>query len=223
MRKLLILLALPFFTSCELDYEGAERVEFKGKIVDEQGNPLDGVYVIAAAEKDNWHDYDEISYDFTDENGNFSMFFPSPTNEDEMQLFVNYGTGDIYEIPNRSRVKYYNIQDQNLVDYRLDFGTIEVFGFNETAVTLSIHAGENYQYQLLGWNLNGKIVDNYVNLSPLTYSEDVFFYSPNQVWVQPGQTIEMTYYYRNYAGGGIQQNTVQIEVQNQNLSYEIVL
>ena len=221
MKKLIALIFLSIFYSCGLDYEGGERIEFKGKILDENGNPLTNVYVKAVAEKDNWHDLDVISYDFTDANGNFSLHFPSPTNEDEMQLLVNYGDIDNHEITNLSRIKYYNIQDDNLTNFRLNFGGIELFDFDESTVILNIQFAGSDQYKLLGWNLSGKVVDNYINLSPLTNSEEVYFYSPNQVEIQPNQTIELTYYYQLYSGGGILQSAVPIEIQNQDLTYEI--
>lgn len=223
MKKLLVAIILLFVVSCDLEYDGAERIEFRGKVVDENENPLSNVYVIAAAEKDNWHDYDEISYDYTDENGNFSMFFPSPTNEDDLQLLVNYANSIDFDILNRSRIRYYNILDGNLNQYRLDFGDIELFDFDETAVTLEILLHSSGQYEFLGWNLDGQVVDNEINLSPLVYKEDNYFYSPNQVLVNPNQTIEMTYYYRTNSGTEIMHTTVHIEVENQNLTYEIVL
>src|SRR5690606_34724565 len=115
-KNLFLLFLSVIFCSCGLDYEGSERDAFVGKIIDENGNPKPGVYVQTIANIDgsppfSGGDYDVISYDYTDENGNFEMLFPSPKNEDEMQLLVNYSDRYNAYDPAYSTTDFYNIQD----------------------------------------------------------------------------------------------------------------
>ncbi len=212
-----------FLFSCDLNYNGEERILFEGRVVDENGNPMHGVYVSAQANLDSnflFHPSDEdiISYDYTDENGNFKMIFPSPVNETEMQLFINYEE----QSPDYSKVNFYNIQDENYQNYKIDFEIIELYPVEES-VLLTIEVENNFSYQVIGWNLDGKVAENLYNYSPLEVDSNVHFHNSSQKMVGKNQILTLSYYYTQNNSPEIRENVVQIEINDQPVTYEITL
>lgn len=227
MKNLFLLFLSVIFCSCGLDYDGSERDAFVGKIIDENGNPKSGVYVQAVANKDgsppfSGGDYNVISYDYTDENGNFEMLFPSPKNEDEMQLLVNYSDRYNADDPAYSTTNFYNIQDENFTNYRIDLQEIQLYPV-ENSVLLTLVLNENMNGHFVGCNLRGKVVENHINLSPFYEDEGHHFYFDTQHLVAPNQTVTATYYFRNWESEEIHENSVEIEIHNEPVTYEITL
>jgi hypothetical protein len=221
MKRILFL--LPVFiaiSSCHLTYNGEERILFQGKITDENGNPMPNVYVSAHANKDftliSPSDDDEVSYDFTDESGNFKMLFPSPQNEEQMQVFMNF-EGDN---PQYSKTNFYNIQDGNYEDFKIDFGTISLYPTDDS-VLLTISVEDDFENQITGWNLEGKVAENNFNFSPMNSESEIYFDYSSQNQVAKNQTIILHYYYTHQNSTEILENTAEIEIHDQPVNYEI--
>lgn len=197
---------------------------FNGKIVDENGNPLPGILVKAAAEIDKdcmyCYEFETISYVRSDENGDFKLFFSNPTNETEMHLLVNhleYGYSDNNSL---SKIDYYNIQNANFQDYKVDFGNVEVYPI-ENFVMLSLSVSDGSEFLVIGWNIEGKVADKRINYSPFYENENTNYYYETQFLVGRNQTVTLTYYYRNLNSEEIFENSVEIQINNEPVSYEI--
>jgi len=222
MKRILFLLTLSLFLiSCGLNYDGEERVLFEGKITDENGNPMPGVYVSAEAKLIYNGTFaptyeDVVSFDHTDESGNFKMLFPSPTNEDEIEVYVNFGE----ENPMYSKTVFYNIQDENYENQRIDFGTISLYPTDES-VLLTISVENDFEHQIIGWNLEGKVAENFYNYSPTDVASEIYFNYSSHNQVRKNQTIILHYYYTYQNSTEILENTSEIEIQNQPVNYEI--
>ncbi len=222
MKQILCsLFSLLFICSCRLSYDGEERILFEGKITDENGHPLPNVDVSAHAKKNGSMFFypsedDEISYDYTDESGNFKMLFPSPTNEDEIRVFVNYkDEASVY-----SKSVFYNIQDDNYQNYKIDFGTIALYPVEES-VMLNIEVQNNQNNQIFGWNVEGKVAENFYNYSPMNLDSDIYFNYSSHISVAKNQTLILHYYFKQYNSTEILESSVEIEIQNQPVNYEI--
>lgn len=213
MKQILYFLSTVFFIcSCSLTYDGEERILFEGKIIDENGQPMPGIYVLTEAKKGG--DRDEVSYDYTDNLGNFKMLFSSPTNENEIRVLVNYeDENSVY-----SKSVFYNIQDEDYDDFKIDFGTISLYP-TEESVLLTISVEENSEYHIRGWNLEGKVAENYFNFSP--FDPDVYFDYSSQSLVSKNQIITLYYYYTYQHATEVMEDSVEIEIENQPVSYEI--
>ena len=79
MKKLFLVLIVLCLTSCEIQYDGATRLEFVTKIIKSDGNPLTNSNVSVKVFSSNYQS-DIISFGKTDNNGNITLLFPSPSN-----------------------------------------------------------------------------------------------------------------------------------------------
>ena len=221
MKKILFLFPIFFFlNACSIYYDGEERILIEGKILDENGNPMPNVNVSTHAEKD-WtilspSEDDLISYDVTDESGNFQMMFPSPRNEDEIRIYINYGDSH----PTYSKTVFYNIQNENFVNQELDLGNISLYKVEES-VELSISYQMDTEFQVLGWNLDGKVAENYYNLYPHYIDSETHFHLSFENLVGKNQNITIQYFYTNSLSNEVFSETDIIEIHDQPVHYEI--
>jgi|GEM_PF-2492310 len=227
MKKVFLFVFLGVFYSCGLNYDGSERDSFTGKIIDENGYPKAGVYVQSIASIDgsppfSGGDYDVISYDYTDENGNFKMAFPSPKNENEMRLLVNYSDKYNPDDPAYSTIDFYNIQNESFINYRIDFQEIQLYPV-ENSVLLTLVLNDNMNGHFVGCNLQGKVAENHFNFSPFYEDENNHFYPNTENLMAPNQTVTVTYYFKNWESEEIHENSIQIEIYNEPVTYEITL
>ena len=221
MFRIIILFFISLFLhTCSLIYDGESRLLVEGKILDENGNPMANVYVSAHAKKDGImfftpSENDLISYDLTDDSGNFKMMFPSPINEDEIAVFINYDELN----PTYSKTVFYNIQNPNFEDQELNLvnSLYEV----DQSVELTIGLEEDLGIQILGWNLEGKVAENHYNLSPIDLESDVYFDHSSSNLVGKNQNIILQYYYKDLTTSEIFAESVSIEIQDQPVHYEI--
>src|SRR5690606_12386584 len=157
MLRIIIVFSISIFlNACSLIYDGESRLLIKGKILDENGNPMPNVNVSAHAKKDGImfftpSENDLISYDLTDDSGNFEMMFPSPINEDEIAVFINYDGLN----PTYSKTVFYNIQNSNFGNQELNLANNSLYEV-EQSVELTIGFEQVPEMQILGWNLEGK-------------------------------------------------------------------
>jgi len=127
MNKLLLLIIIPFIAlSCtdELDFDGQTKKVFKGRLIDEQGNPIEGITVSASL---HGGETEVVGTDVSDANGEYLMVFPDAQDERYASLIVNGMQYSGSLSPDYSYYTIYNININTLPDHTLDFGTSMLF------------------------------------------------------------------------------------------------
>lgn len=140
----LLSLFLTLFFSCEINYDGDERLLVTGRILNENNLPIPNqdvefwIYKGSGAGGDD----DLISLTATDNNGQFLMLIPSPNNEDGFELKISdpdtiYQHKILHRILDKNFTNYeYNIGD--IVLYQHHVITNAYITFNKTTVNTSL-------------------------------------------------------------------------------------
>ena len=93
MKRITLLIYLLFLvTSCEIQYDGETKIAVTGKIIDENGKPLSGKDIQIIVQGDGGlfsANSDLISFGESDQNGNFTLIFPTPQGEYNFSISIN--------------------------------------------------------------------------------------------------------------------------------------
>ena len=91
MKKIIIFFALVFLSSCEIPYDGENRLVVEAQIFDSSGNPISDQYV----KIQNTTGYDIISFGKTNSQGKITLIFPSKE-DTKFAVQVGYDNDPIY-------------------------------------------------------------------------------------------------------------------------------
>lgn len=133
---------------------------------------------------------------------------------------LNYGDSENPENSELSQTLYYYIDENELTDHRMDIGRVEIVSVNNM-VSLSLTYHNPNQYWILGENIEGRLKNKKINVSPENFNNHFQNYS-NQYLVAPNQTLKVYYYYQT-ENSEVMSGYHEIIVQNQDIQYEISL
>lgn len=196
--------------SCStIDYNGENRLMVKGKVIDKNGNPIQGIDVeteVYGTEIDVRSDI--ISFVKTSSDGSFVMLFPEPEK----------GTRFSIELADDNGVFHYKtytgIKKENFFDLGYNLGEIQLFEPNDL-VDLNINFQNYSNVKVTDLKLVGGVAGTYYINPP-----NEWYYSYN-VRAVKNQTITVEYKVRNYSNNQITNHTENIAVGEENLTYTL--
>lgn len=202
MKKYCLFLIL-FLVSCQIEYTGDERLVIKGILVDENNQPLANCTVQTWVYKDGGtipfvlyipDEKNLISYTTTDENGNYEMVFPKPSNETSMAITI---------LPQKNNQEKYfcNIQKNNFSDYTLNLNSTKIYKNSSISnLIINLNKMENSSNEIQYIKLIGIFPEQYVYLNPLEVFDEYFRYDYTRSVVK-NQSLLVQYEIFNWKTG----------------------
>lgn len=214
-----------------LEYEGDKRIVYNGRLTDAQNNSLPGIRMSIIVQKGSSgfgiifpassSESETISYTTTDADGNYTMIFPAPENEDSISLLINRDEENNLIHPLYSGITILNIEKPVAdTNFTVDFGTYSLYApENSTSLNVSIN-GDIRNITPVGL-VNNHVVDfgNPVH----NYHQPVS--SGNGMWtyvftVAKNQELLVRYTIGNYEPGDVYEE-VTIPVNNDPVTFII--
>ena len=226
MKKTTIsLLILILFSSCVLQYDGETKLITKGRIVDENNQPIPNISVSivniiysnpgAIIIPPIAGDYNVISSNKTNSNGEFLMISPASINENENSILIDQS--------NTFQAKMYDkILRKDFIDYKLDLGTVKLFktlNIVDLNVTLNL---VNFQNRITRLKIIGNDASKVVSYNPFLNSENQFYTDYFVGQVAKNQTVLLEYDVLNLNSNlsVILQQSIQINQDNVNFTLD---
>ncbi|WP_395054503.1 hypothetical protein [Flavobacterium sp.] len=197
MKKTTIyLLTLILFSGCVLQYDGETKLITKGRIVDENNQPIPNITVSivniiysnpgAIIIPPIAGDYNVISSNKTNFNGEFLMVSPASTNENENSILIDQS--------NTFQAKMFDkILRKDFIDYTLDIGTVKLFktlNIVDLNITLNL---VNFQNRITRLKIIGNDASKVVSYNPFLNSENQFYTDYFVGQVAKNQTVLLEY------------------------------
>ena len=195
-------LLLLLFASCQIEYTGDERLVIKGNLVDENNNPLSNCTVEAWVYQDNgipaFQNIPEknlVTYTTTDENGNYTMLFPKPSNESGMVVSV-------VPMENNQEKYFWNIQKSNFENYTLNLNSTTIYKKSSISnLIIKLNQIDYSSNEIQYVKLIGAFPEQYAYVNPLEGIIDEYFGYEYQKSVIKNQTLIVQYEIFNYKTG----------------------
>lgn len=143
MKKIVLFFVVFSLQSCTLDFDTETRIALKGKIVNQNTMPIANINICVYAIKEGTQsglgcfdcDRSKLMIGQTNENGEFIIFSPLPSNVSYYNVLINtteetepWG-GISVENPNYKNIRIFNITNDRFSDYTLDIG-VKTLEFN---------------------------------------------------------------------------------------------
>lgn len=224
MKQITLLLCLLFLvTSCEIQYDGETKIVVTGKLIDENGNPLSNKNVKVDVEGEGGFIFfgsitnsDLISFGKSNQNGNFILIFPAPSENNLLRISIN----DIIN----STEEYQSIKiianKKNFENYKLDLNKLVLFE-KESLTTLKLTLNQtSANKEIKNIKIEGKQPISSIDLVDIPQNNNQYintFYN-----VIKNQTIVLKYTIIDYSNNGA--TTVQnisIPIANDAVNYTI--
>lgn len=208
MKKIIILICLVLtFSSCEIQYDGETRIVVEGQLIDKDGNSLSNKKIEINALGDGYIATDLISYTNTDQNGKFSLAFPSPKTDNLLMISINENE------KNELQYKQIIALKKNFKNYKLNLN--QVILYQETAITQLqlILKNTTTSKQLTDIKIEGLQANYYTDLNPIIATGN-YTPPPQTVFdVLKNQNITLSYTVIDYSG-----STAVITKYNENIT-----
>lgn len=217
MKQIALVFCILFLlTSCEIQYDGETKIVVTGKIIDQNGIPMqkkkiditiysDGIYTPS----------DLISYGKSDQNGNFILVFPVPKEDYKFSISIN----NLINQTNEFQSKEITAQKNNFENYKLDLNKITLYK-NESITNLKLILNKTSQNkQLKDIQIEGKQPNSYIDLNPIQNNSD---YLVNFYDVIKNQTIVLKYTIIDYSNSATPTTySISIPIINDAVTYTI--
>lgn len=217
MKKIFIVFILILF-SCEIEYDGGTKIVVKGKIVDNNNNPIVNKEVNLYISRDDayipflYYSPSETNYigkTITNSNGEYTIVIPKPTkNFTEIIVETNSNSNNL------NRKQFRNIQNSNFINFELILPNSILFNKSDLA-NLSIEPNNvNPENELKKIELIGVLPNEIEYLNSLENEE--YFFNFNRL-VKKNQTIVLRYTVFNYSTNSttIQDENIIIDGSNE--------
>ena len=198
MKKFIILFTL-ILSSCGIEYDGETKIVVKGKVVDDNNNPIINKEVNLYVSKNEIYfpfffyapsEENNIGKTTTNNNGEYTMVIPKPR-ENYSEIIVETNSA----VNNLNQKQYRNIQIGNFINYELNLPTSILYNKNDLATLNIIPNQINQNNELKNIELIG-LVPNEVEYFNLP--EDYYFYDELERLVKKNQTIILRYTVMNH-------------------------
>ena len=192
MKKILLLFFILLTCSCEIQYDGETRIIVQGQVVDRNNKPIPNKKVeISTLSESSFVSSDLISYTTTDENGRFTLIFPSPKSED-----ISIGTAINDYGNNEFQSKIIKGSKKNFTNYKLDLKQIVLYEIKDiTELEVILNKTSNSK-QVSNIQIEGVKPDYFIDLNAATVENQ---WSENRFNVVKNQNINLSYTITDYS------------------------
>lgn len=193
MKKIIIVFVL-ILSSCGIEYDGETKIVVKGKVVDENNNPIINkevnLYVSryeAAIPFVFYLPYEQnnIGKAVTNNNGEYTMVIPKPANN-YSEIIVETNSTD----NNLNQKQFRNIQVENFINYELNLPTSILYNKLDLATLNIIPNNVNPNNELKKIELIGFVPNE---IEYLNFPESYSFTSQLERLVKKNQTVILKY------------------------------
>ncbi len=216
MKQITLPICLLFLvTSCDIQYDGETKIVVTGKLIDENGNPISNKNIdITIYSDDPYTPSDLISFGKSNQNGNFTLFFPAPTIDYKFSISINNEINQTSEFQTKVIIAKRN----NFENYKLDLDNIILYK-NESITTLKLILNKTSTNKSVNdIKIEGKQPNSYIDLNPL--QDNTNYFQPNYN-VLKNQTIVVKYTIIDYSNNSSTVQSISIPIANDAVIYTI--
>lgn len=219
MKQIALFFCILFLvTSCEIQYDGETKIVLMGKLIDENGNSLSGKEIEVTVEGGGFllsPSDDLISYGTSDQNGNFTLLFPAPKEDNSISISIN----DIINQPNEFQSKTYIATKNNFENYKLDLNKITLYKQESITTLRLILNNTSTSKQLNDITIEGKMPNSWINLNPIPNTPH---YLETYYGIIKNQNVILKYTVVDYSNSATPTNyNVSIPINNDAVTYTI--
>lgn len=219
MKRTIMFVCLLFLvTSCEIQYDGETKIAVTGKLIDQNGSPLSGKDIKITVLSDGGlfsANSDLISFGESDQNGNFTLIFPTPQGEYNFSISINDRQKQTSEFQNQKIIANKN----NFENYKLDLKYITLYK-KESITTLKLLLNKtSTNKQLTSIQIEGKLFNDLIDLNPIGNKPNNLQTYYNLI---KNQTVILKYTVIDYSNNGaITVQSISIPIANDAVNYTI--
>jgi outer membrane lipopolysaccharide assembly protein LptE/RlpB len=194
-RILLLLFTIVPLSSCEIQYDGETRIVAEGQVVDRNNNPIpDQKIEITTNAEGTYGSTDLISFTTTNQDGRFSLVFPSPKGQDiSIETFINS------DQRNKFQSKIIKGLKKNFINYKLNLNQIVLYEINDFTELELVLNKTSPNKQISSIKIDGIQPDYLVDLNA-DKNENQF--PGKQFNVLKNQTINLSYTLSDFSDPG---------------------
>ena len=198
MKKIIVLVVLLIFSSCDIQYDGETKLVVKGNVLDENNVPFSNKKIKLFVTNSDGNasfpfpfyvpsETNFIGKATTDSNGNFTMVIPQPKNFSQIIVETNSTNNELNE------QQFINIKLDNFTNYELILPIVKLY--NKSGLTLlTVFTNQtNPNNQLLDIDFIGEIPNEIVAITPL----ETNYPFQEHLKVRKNQTLVISYTVKN--------------------------
>ncbi|WP_418264236.1 hypothetical protein [Flavobacterium faecale] len=211
--KQIVLAFCILLCSCEIQYDGETKLVVTGKILDENGSPIQnkniGVLIYGGG---TFMPSDKISYGFSDSMGYFTLIFPAPKGDYNIMTVIN-------EDDNVFQDKHISSKIKNFNNYKLDLNAITLFRKESITSLRLILNNTTTKKGITSIEIEGKVpeFDVDLNLNP-----DNLGYFNTYYNVIKNQTVSLKYTVSDFSTSPSSMSyTISIPINSEAVTYTI--
>jgi hypothetical protein len=225
MKRIALLICILFLTaSCEIEYDGETKLVITGKLIDQDKKSLANkdVEIRVLAHYGFSKPISElISFGKSDNNGNFTLIFPAPRDENDLLILINESINQKVEF----QTKRINALKLNFDNYKLDLHKITLFK-NESITKLRLVVNNISKNKTVkDFKIEGKLATINVDLNSNDLAQDDPHRNFNEIanqTVVKNQTVILKYkVVDNSNNGATTLESVSIPINNDPVIYTI--
>lgn len=215
MKHFIVPLLGLLLLSCEITYNGSERLVVNGTLLDENNQPIpdqDVEFWVYLGSGGLGSDADLINFTSTDNQGNFLMILPSPTNEEGFRLELS-DPNNMYQSK-----KYLRILDTDFSNFKYYAGNIVLYKQDDVANLYVEFNQTSSNSSLIEVAFEGIIADWEIWVNPPeTENEDYEPYVPYYYYknVRKNQTLTISYTVRDNTAGTTSTYESELVIENE--------
>ncbi len=199
MKKIILLVMLLIFSSCEIQYDGETKLVLKGKVLDENNVPFANKEIKLFVTRDGasipfiFYILSETNFvgkAITDSNGKYTMVIPQPKNFSQIIVEANSTNNDFNE------KQFINIKQDDFINYELNLPTTMLYKKSDLTLLNIIPNQLNTNNELLKLEYIGEIP-----FEIQTINNQYTIYNPYQtsINVKKNQTVILSYTVKDYS------------------------
>ncbi len=216
MKKLFLLLLVPLIFGCEIQYDGNTKLVIKGSVVDKNNNPIINKSVNLYVSRDGGQipflfyipsETNYIGKATTDNDGNYVMVIPKPSNYSEIIVETNDESNQL------NGKQFRNIDLSNFSNFQYIAPTSRLY-LKSSLANLTVNLNNiNPTTELLKLEYIGNIPNEIELINPLVEDYPNFIQNLN---VEKNQTVILKYKTTNHLTNTTSTNQVNITIDNSN-------